>query len=42
MIGLVFADESEAKGMYKKVMNRKQASGKFLVAPCLLNRISNF
>jgi hypothetical protein len=27
MIGLVFADESEAKIMYKKVSGRKQPSG---------------
>lgn len=27
MIGLVFADEGEAKTMYKKVSNRKQTAG---------------
>lgn len=30
MIGLVFADEAEAKAMHKKIMNRqKYASGEF-------------
>ncbi|KIM19985.1 hypothetical protein M408DRAFT_277228 [Serendipita vermifera MAFF 305830] len=35
MIGLVFADESEARTMYKKVTSRKQSSGmSSRIRPC--------